>query len=327
MDSEKYDALVLSGGGTKGLVELGVLHYYHEKGVYDPLHVKEYAGASIGSVICLLLVCGYSPMEIFQKVYSFENMFTLGAGDANSIWTVVKEMGMMSVNLFSENIENLVRERFGCVPSLQELKESTEKTIYISVANVTKLKEEKISYLTHPDLSCIDAIKMSCNLPVIFQRIKYKNNFMVDGGLLNNFPWDYISNECHNILGIVITGSDLSLPDDTFMGFFYRLMVMPINQLTELRCQTAPEHIYIVKLECSGVPVFQFVMENNKKMDLFLSGYNGALRKENTQYLCVKGWDWKISPSEEEFADVGDSETQSLENIDDGWDWGDPFED
>jgi len=31
---KKFDVLVLSGGGTKGLGQLGVLHYYYEKKVF-----------------------------------------------------------------------------------------------------------------------------------------------------------------------------------------------------------------------------------------------------------------------------------------------------
>lgn len=288
----KYDALVLSGGGEKALVELGVLHYYFESGAYDPTMIKEYSGASIGSVLCLLLICGYTPMDIFQKVYNFENF--LDVTDTNSVWKVVKDMGVLPISFFSSKVTALIQEKLGEIPTLEKLRELTGKTLYISAVSVTNMKEIKISPDTHPTMSCIEAIEESCNLPLIFQRFKYGNEYMVDGGLLNNFPWNYISSKCERILGIVVTGSDFTLPDDTFMGYFYRLVVMPVNQLTELRCRIAPPKVDIVKLKCEGVAVFRFVMDNDKKMDLFLSGYGGAVIKEKTKPLYVEDWNDKV---------------------------------
>lgn len=49
------DTIVLSGGGIKGIGQLGALHYCREKGYLDMLRVNTLAGTSIGSIICLLL--------------------------------------------------------------------------------------------------------------------------------------------------------------------------------------------------------------------------------------------------------------------------------
>lgn len=297
-----FDAVVISGGGTKGILALGSLHYYYEKGLYRPgghlaqkisgyeSNCDEYAATSIGAVISLLLICGYTPMEIFKEIYSMESFFSVT--DCHNFWNVINYMGLMSINGFAEKIEGLVRRKLDCVPTLEQLQKITGCSLLISGANVTRMAEEKYSPTTHPNLGCVNAIKISCNLPLIFQRIKYKTSYVVDGGLLNNFPCDYISTTKKNILGIVVMGSDYSLPDDTFMGYFYRLLVMPINALTELRCQLAPPTVTIVKATWNGVPLLQFTMSSKTKMDMFLKGYQAAERGGQMKLLVVEGWDF-----------------------------------
>jgi predicted acylesterase/phospholipase RssA len=65
-NTELFKGLCISSGGMKGLYYLGVLDYYYEKKLLD--NVKYYAGTSIGSLICLLLIIGYTPKEIFQNI-------------------------------------------------------------------------------------------------------------------------------------------------------------------------------------------------------------------------------------------------------------------
>lgn len=288
-----FDAVTLSGGGSKGILMLGVLHYYYEAGKFIPEKIIEYSGASIGSAIALLLICGYTPMEIFSEIYGIESFFTVN--DCHSIWDVIKYMGLMSIRGFAVKIEELVEKKMKCVPTLKKLKEMTGKSLYISGVNVTTMSEEKYCAETHPGLGCVNAVKISCNLPLIFQRLLYNDSFVVDGGLINGYPWDYLSSKVKNILGIVLIGNDQSLPEDTFMGYFYRILMIPIAQLTEMRCRLAPEKVKTVKVTWEGVPLLQFVMSPDQKMDMFLTGYQTAERKEQTKSLYVEDWDFETA--------------------------------
>jgi len=72
-----FKTVVLSGGGTKGLLILGALQYYYEKSYYNMDEVVTYCGTSIGSVISLLLICGYPPLDIFTEIYKTCNFFDM----------------------------------------------------------------------------------------------------------------------------------------------------------------------------------------------------------------------------------------------------------
>src|SRR5271156_5786165 len=64
-----FDTLVLSGGGIKGLAILGALHYVHDQ-LKVFTNFKNYVGTSIGSIICYLLIIGYTPLELLLYFFS-----------------------------------------------------------------------------------------------------------------------------------------------------------------------------------------------------------------------------------------------------------------
>ena len=70
--SGQFTKLVLSGGGPRGLAIIGALHYAHEKNMLN--NINEYYGTSIGSVISLLLLIGYTPVEAFQQFFMIDQI-------------------------------------------------------------------------------------------------------------------------------------------------------------------------------------------------------------------------------------------------------------
>tara|TARA_B100001063_G_C16691840_1_gene517485 strand:- start:460 stop:1227 length:768 start_codon:yes stop_codon:yes gene_type:complete len=45
-----------------------------------------------------------------------------------------------------------------------------------------------LSYKSHPELSVLKAVEMTCALPYVFQPVLYNDEYYIDGGLLNNYP-------------------------------------------------------------------------------------------------------------------------------------------
>lgn len=286
---ENYEIVVLSGGADKGLLTLGALQYYYENKKYNPEKVHTYVGTSIGSAINLLLVCGYTPIEIFTEIYKTDNFFTID--DYNNIKGIINYMGLMTIKNFALRIRKLVESKLGFIPTLEELYEMTNKVIIITVSNITKMKCEYYSYKTKPNLSCVDAVKLSCNLPLIFQRIKYQNNFICDGGLMDNFPIKFIDDGKSKILAIMTIGLDFSQDDNYFIGYFMRLLFMPAYANMALRCELCGDNTTLVKIEwIQNSSVFQTTMDTNKKMDMFLYGFRTAQYKDTTEYLYIEEW-------------------------------------
>lgn len=297
VSQEKFDSVVLSGGGVKAIAHLGALHYFHEKGLYDPEFCKEYAGTSAGSIIILLLICGYTPMEILQEIYGIDNFF---AGPIN-IWSLYKNYGIMSLEIPMEIVRNLVKQKFGKVPTLAELKKMTGKRFACSAVNITLKKLIYITSESHPNMECTEPCKLSSKLPVVFERISYEGCFYEDGGLADNFPIAALKNKKGHILGLVISSSELYGYDSfPFIGYLYTLIMLPINTMTSLRVANLPlevKDIKIVSMDFDDVSVIGGDIGSDKKMDMFIRGYKEAELEGRKICLYLEKWFWDAEDS------------------------------
>jgi predicted acylesterase/phospholipase RssA len=289
------ECVVLSGGGAKGIGELGALHYFYERGIYVPEKVDTYVGTSIGSAICLLLICGYTPMEIFHITYTLPSF--LSSDKQHNIWDLIKNFGIMSIDGFMDKIGELVKAKMnGVIPSMQELKKITGKRYIVAVANISKMQAEYMTAESNPNISCLDPARMSCSLPFVFHRIRYNGDYYGDGGIVDNFPIRYVDDGRKKILGIVVTGIDKSMSAESFFGYIYHLLVTPIYATTQLRCENLGDNCTVVSMNFDGYPLLEFSMDDTKKMNMFMSGYRQAEQKEHTKNLYVQGWSWVIDP-------------------------------
>jgi predicted acylesterase/phospholipase RssA len=180
---DPYDTLVLSGGSVNGISTLGVLQYMYDNNKLQ--HVKNYFGTSIGSVICYLLILGYNPTEILLNVISEKlidnykkiNVVDIANGNGGFKW---KSIDDFLINCTLAKCEQPM--------SFEDIWKRYNVHFACNAYNVNKKKIEYFSYLTHPKLLCTAAIRMSCNIPLLFPRYRYLDNYYIDGGIVDNFP-------------------------------------------------------------------------------------------------------------------------------------------
>lgn len=314
--SQKYDSVVLSGGGSKGFAQLGNLLRYYESGLFDLEHVKVYAGTSIGSMLALLMVCGYTPMEIFKEIYSIQSLFNVNHN--LGVWDIFSNFGLTSIDTFASHIEKMVARKFGGnIPTMEELYVKTGKLLIIIATNVSDMAKSKtvFTYKTAPTLACTEPMKMSCNLPLLFTRIKYKGSYYVDGGLVCNVPLCEIPEECERTLCIVTMGTNLATDELNFLGYFCRLVILPINQITRLDCQYTRKkgRVDMIVMTFDNIPILDVTMKDAQKMKLFVQGYERANLELTKEYLSAP--EWRSSTSSDSLS----ANDEHREPSKDGW--------
>lgn len=159
-----YDTLILSGGSVKGVAFLGAMRYLEEK---EHHNFKIYVGTSIGSVINYLLILNYTPLEIVHRLCNspmFEQLRRL------NLVAVFKNEGVISFNPVYDELELLTLEKLNDIPTLKELYECSQKRYVACTFNATKCIVEYIDYQTHPDLSCLEAIRMDYGYSTCFSQ-------------------------------------------------------------------------------------------------------------------------------------------------------------
>ncbi|QFZ54134.1 patatin [Oceanihabitans sp. IOP_32] len=204
-------ALVLSGGGAKGVAHIPVLQALDSLGIVPDLVV----GNSMGSIVGALYAVGYSGNRIANIAKQANWNELIGGGTALSKVSVEEKSefsrylvelnwadGKLKPGSFLVNDQNLR----GFIASLTFPVYNVDDFDDLSIpfrAIATDIVNGKEVVLDRGSLSL--AMRASMSIPGIFRAVPYEDTLLVDGGLLNNFPVDVAKD-----LGAdIIIGSDV----------------------------------------------------------------------------------------------------------------------
>jgi NTE family protein len=189
-------AVVLSGGGAKGVAHIPLLQALDSIGIVPDLIV----GTSMGSILGGLYAMGYSGNQI--AAISREANWNQLLGGKTSLRNVsIEEKSEFAKYLVDFDIKKGKPKVKSALLNDQNLREFI--TVYThpsySVLDFDKLPipfravatdivngEEVI--LKEGDLAV--AMRASMSIPSVFKPVSYKDVLLVDGGILNNFPTD-----------------------------------------------------------------------------------------------------------------------------------------
>jgi NTE family protein len=197
-----FHNVALSGGGVHALAFLGCVKYLAEHDHLKEIH--NVIGSSGGSIIALMIVlqCEYKDMIHITK-RSYEKHKDKLKITFGSLINLYKKYGMTEnkiVDLIVDDILDFKKIDYNV--TFLELIKITGKNIIIPVTNLTQRKIEYLSVDTYPEMKIKTAIKMSTSVPIIFEPIKYYNDYYVDSMIYNNFPVDYFNQFSADVLGI-----------------------------------------------------------------------------------------------------------------------------
>ena len=267
--SGDFDTLVLSGGSIHAIIMLGSLQYAEDNFLLKKINT--YIGTSAGAICGYLLAIGYTPIEIM--VYLCTKQILEKMKHFNIV-AMMNGSGGTSYIHIQEQLEKITIEKIGKLLTLKDLHTLFNKKLVCVTYNLTKNCEELLSYETHPDMPCLIALRMSSNLPFIFDHFKYTGSFYTDGGISNNFPIDIGDKLGTKILGLVLHkfNFDFKNPGNT-IEYIYQLMLIPINQSIISKITRASEKCSIIKLEPDKTPFFNFNLDTHTKLEMFSNGF------------------------------------------------------
>lgn len=172
----KNISLVLSGGGARGAIHLGVLQALNENNV----KIDAISGTSMGAIIGALYCAGKEPKEILNLMNSqkFASLFRLS-------WN---KKGLLTMTRLKKTLKEFI--------PINDFK-SLKIPFFCCVSN---LDTGKFEILDSGNLAL--AVTASASIPILFEPVEINNQHYVDGGLFNNLPVEPFLNEYKNILGI-----------------------------------------------------------------------------------------------------------------------------
>ncbi|WKK66684.1 patatin-like phospholipase family protein [Lutimonas zeaxanthinifaciens] len=204
-------ALVLSGGGAKGIAHIPLLQTLDSLGIVPDLII----GTSMGSVVGGFYAAGFSGDSISYIAHTADWSELLG-GDISLDDVSMEEKSEFKRHLVDfDIIEGKPKVNSGLLKD-QKLREFLSSYTY-PVFNIDDFDDLPIPYramttdivngkeVLFEEGSLNLAMRASMSIPGVFEPVPYEGTLLVDGGVLNNFPVDVAKEMGYDI----IIGSDV----------------------------------------------------------------------------------------------------------------------
>ncbi len=164
-------ALVLGGGGARGLAHIGVIKVFEEENI--PVDIV--VGTSVGAIIGSLYSAGVSIDKIenmsqsigWDKLVNVSGPALVKMLIANQLLSTDRMEKYLSDNIGNARFENL-NKTFACVAA------------DIITGERVVLREGDVSL----------CVRASATMPGVFEPVEYRQRFLVDGGIVDNVPCD-----------------------------------------------------------------------------------------------------------------------------------------
>jgi Patatin-like phospholipase len=175
------DALILKGGGVKGLAFAGAVRELQENFDFDT-----FVGTSAGAVAAALLAAGASGARLEEKLRRKPFRDFLDGNMWTAFFDILFNGGIHPGLTLTNWIRRELFELLGRSNEVYMKDLPKRAVIYASQRDRGPVTFDKIG--AHDDSTVHAAVRCSLSIPYFFQPQRLDHNWVYDGGLLNNFP-------------------------------------------------------------------------------------------------------------------------------------------
>ena len=197
--------LILSGGGTRGLVYYGVFKALDELKILE--NITTFATTSIGSLVSIMYLIGYtvSEMEKFMYLFDTKRFSSFESIEKISIIEILQNYGFDNGENIHIVINKLLKGK-GLKENitLLELYQHNKKKFIATTVCINTKSTEYLSYETYPNMRVSDAIRMSTCVPIYFMPVIMNNKYYIDGGCMDNYPIHLFKNRIDEVIGVYV---------------------------------------------------------------------------------------------------------------------------
>jgi predicted acylesterase/phospholipase RssA len=224
--------LVISGGGPSMIQVLGAIQHLEEKEFICLKNIETIYGTSAGAIVGVFLCLGFDWETINDYIIKrpWHDVFPI---KVQSLLEAYTKKGLFGISTVKKCFKPLLDAKdISMNINLEEFFNLSHIELHFFSFEINEYKIHDISYLTHPKLSLMQAIHMTCSLPVLFSPVCVEDKCYIDGGVFCNYPLNYCiesGKSLDEILGIKnkysseapIINADSTIMD-FLLGFIYK---------------------------------------------------------------------------------------------------------
>ena len=190
-----YEYIVFSGGGIKGISYCGALQALDKLDILNKKMIKGFAGTSAGSISAAMLAIGYTVAELTDIMLKI-NTNDLVDGQTSYLregLNFVQTYGLVPGAYVYDLLGKLIADKTGSADYTIEQLYSDKQIKLVIVSTDMNYAKSRYFYPGNPievdsKVSIRQAVRMSMGIPFMFEPILHNGSYMVDGGVLDDFP-------------------------------------------------------------------------------------------------------------------------------------------
>ena len=217
-------------------------------------------GSSAGAVIGFFLSLGWHPDRITEAMLSVDPKIHYNT----SIRMLVTKWGLSSMDSCRAYFEKLAGQN----PTFKDI----EIDLYITAYCLTTGKTVYFSKYTHPDMNVLDAVIMSCSIPLLLKPIKYKDDLYVDGGFAELIPLQTILGRKDDECLVIKAVSDKTIHIKNPKNILDFLKLLTHSIVCFMKEHPVVHSYQLVNLELTGFNAVDFNMSYEDKLQMIMYG-------------------------------------------------------
>jgi predicted acylesterase/phospholipase RssA len=276
--------LVLSGGGPIMIQLLGSIQHLESNKFIDLKNIESIYGTSAGAIVGVLICLKYDWETINDYIIKrpWQDVFKI---KVDKIFESYSKKGIFDF----KTIEKCFKPLFDAKDiqmdiTLEDFYKYSNVELHFFSFEINDFKIEDISYLTHPKLSLLSAIHMTCSLPILVTPVCIDDKFYIDGGIVCNYPLKICIDSGKNIDEILgfknqydnDTKSHIN-SDSTLLDFIMFFLFKVIYSLNTDSLQPHIKHEFLCKTDKMNIQMLRTSLSSiDVRKELFNNGLEDA---------------------------------------------------
>lgn len=191
--------LVISGGGPSFLQYLSAIQNLDKHNIIDLTKIESIYGTSAGAIVGTLLCLRFEDWDTINDYIIKRPWHELFHMKITYIFDAYKNRGIYGKKMVEKIFKPLLAAKdLPLNINLKDFYEYSKIELHFYTFEINQFITEDISYLTHPDLELLDAVLMSCAIPILLCPVIKENKCYIDGGVCVNYPLKYCIEQGRN---------------------------------------------------------------------------------------------------------------------------------
>lgn len=275
----KIRKIAFDGGGVKGIAHCGAMDALKAANLLGDVHI--YCGSSIGAVMAGLYACKIEHETIKDIAWNidFNRFRDDNWGIIRDIYRFVSRYGYYRSDQICEYYRGILQKHAGNGDiTFAEVKARYGNDLYITA---TKIMQDSAATIyfgpeRHGEMRVCDAVKYSSAYPFFFEALPFEDGVIVDGGVLNNFPLEFLGDDAIGVRLLSRTEiTPTRMPPRNIKDYTFSL----INALyTQAEKYHSPPEIWArtIDVDTGDISALKLGLTQEDRKMLYDSGMAGA---------------------------------------------------